>query len=162
MKIEDVKVGDVFDYFGKTLIVTRVNKKKQEVWVNQIERDAFGKMGVVKTDVFHARDLWTLKRVKGRAVNPSALTSDITVKGRMPTKSQYETALSLLRRMPMPATSNLSELEQTLIIALQQQGLVRVRDGHGSYGNTFVITAYGEEYLRQRRSNPQPWAKVFG
>lgn len=91
------------------------------------------------------------------------LTSDITVRGRMPTKLEYETSLDLLRRMPMPATARLSDVEQTVVIALQQQGLVRTKALGGAYNNELVLTDYGKLYLSQRtKNNPRPWARVFG
>ncbi len=74
LRIEDVKVGDVFDYFGDTLIVKRVNKKSREVWFDAFKegragRDAFGKPYPPDVKVFHISAFYQLKRVQ--RANPS-------------------------------------------------------------------------------------------
>jgi hypothetical protein len=90
------------------------------------------------------------------------LTPDITVRGLMPTKLEYEKSLALLHSMPMPSTTQLDDVDQTVLIELHRQGLVRTRERGGLYNNELVLTEYGKLYLSQRMKNNPAWSKVFG
>lgn len=97
-----------------------------------------------------------------RGFSSPRLTPDITVDGLMPTKLEYEKSLALLRSMPIPATTQLDDVEQTILIELHRQGLVRTRERGGLYNNELVLTEYGKLYLSQRTKDNPAWAKVFG
>lgn len=60
----DPQVGDVFDQFGQKWTVTRVFKKKREVWVEGDQgRDAFGKPHSPRHATMHFRDLESMRRL---------------------------------------------------------------------------------------------------
>jgi hypothetical protein len=98
---------------------------------------------------------------------PQRLTPDITIRGYMPTKRQYDASLRILRdiaskgRVSGGYAASIDPSEHDVWIALHQQGLLRntlSRDyGRGNLQapfrwNEIELSDYGRKYLEQRTS----------
>jgi hypothetical protein len=101
--------------------------------------------------------------------NGERLTSDIVVRGRMPTKQEYDASLRILRRIADAKTSwGLTaasafevddDVEREAWYAINQAGLVRERQT--GWSTSYALTRLGEVYLEQRSNQLTPNAADF-